>query len=117
MTNLATAAVILVAIIHAAIALVELLFWKNPAIYKRINFPSEAVKSAKPIVQNAGLYNGFIAAGLIWGVLTSIAIQISVFFLICVAIDGIFGAFTLSRNTLWLQTVPASIALAFVLMT
>lgn len=115
MSTLTIAAVGFVAVIHIAIALAELFFWEK--IYARINFPPEAVGPVKPIVQNAGLYNSFIAAGLIWDLLTAtVALQISIFFLICVAIAGVFGAFTLSRNTLWLQTAPATIALALVLM-
>ncbi|WP_088891483.1 DUF1304 domain-containing protein [Leptolyngbya ohadii] len=105
-------ALILVALIHVAIAAVEIFFWQVPAVYQRLNFSSEVAAQVAPIVQNAGLYNSFIAAGLFWGAFgRSCTTQIRYFFLVCVAIAGLFGAVTLRPTTIVLQTFPAAIAL------
>jgi putative membrane protein len=102
----------LVAIIHLAIAGVEMFLWKRPRIHQRLAFShAEAVKVA-PIVANAGLYNAFLAAGLIWALATGPAGPVATFFLVCVVVAGLFGAVTLRWTTLVLQTLPAAVALA-----
>jgi len=112
MKIIATIGVIFVAVIHIAISIVEIFFWENPLIHQRLDFTTELATQVYPIVQNAGLYNSFIAAGLIWGAFAkSNALSVRVFFLMCVIIAGIFGAFTLKGTTLVLQTIPASVAL------
>jgi putative membrane protein len=94
------------------ISVVEMFFWNNPYLYGRLEFTSEQAKTVAPIVANAGLYNGFIAAGLIWGLLAREAgLSIKVFFLLCVIVAGIVGAVTLKPTTLVLQTLPAFVAL------
>ena len=107
--------VMLVALIHAGIAFVEIFFWKEPWAHERLNqllTSSEVAIKAAPIVTNAGLYNGFIAAGLVWGFRVREGARIQVFFLVCVIVAGIVGAITLRD---WipfaLQTVPAVVAL------
>jgi putative membrane protein len=117
MSVAATVSVAIVAVIHIVIAAVEIFFWRTPAIYERLGFTPEVAKQVTPIVQNAGLYNSFIAAGLMWGAFTKDSVQIRFFFLICVIIAGIFGAFTLRPTTLLLQTTPAFIALVIVWAT
>ncbi|MEH2281449.1 MAG: DUF1304 domain-containing protein [Nostoc sp.] len=115
MQIVATITVTFVAFVHILISIVEMFFWKNPVVYQRFGFTADVASQVAPIVKNAGLYNGFIAAGLIWGAFTkSDFLSIRVFFLVCVVIAGIFGALTLKRTTLVLQTLPASIALVFV---
>lgn len=115
MKIVATIGVTFVAVIHIAISVVEIFFWKTPLIHQRLDFTTELADKVYPIVQNAGLYNGFIAAGLIWGAFARRdALAIRVFFLVCVVIAGIFGALTLKETTLVLQTLPASVALIFV---
>lgn len=114
MSTAATVFVAIVAIIHIVIAALEIFFWGTPAIYERLGFTPEVAQQVTPIVKNAGLYNGFIAAGLVWGTFTKDSFQIRLFFLICVIIAGIFGAFTLRPTTLLLQTTPAFIALIIV---
>jgi len=112
MKIIATIGVIFVAVIHIAISIVEIFFWENPLIHQRLDFTTELATQVYPIVQNAGLYNSFIAAGLIWGAFAkSNSLSVRVFFLMCVVIAGIFGAFTLKGTTLVLQTIPASVAL------
>ncbi|MEH1970346.1 DUF1304 domain-containing protein [Nostoc sp.] len=115
MQIVATIAIAFVAFIHIVISVVEIFLWKNPVVHQRLGFTADIASQVAPIVKNAGLYNGFIAAGLIWGAFTkSDVLSIRVFFLVCVVIAGIFGALTLKRTTLVLQTLPASIALIFV---
>lgn len=108
----------LVALVHVGISIVEMFFWKNPLVYGRLNHlfsPDVAIKAAS-IVANAGLYNGFIAAGLSWGLVArGNQFSIRVFFLTCVIVAGIFGTVTLeTRGPLVLQTVPGTIALLLV---
>ncbi len=112
---IATISVVFVAIIHIVISVVEMFLWGKPSVHQRLGFTADVADQVAPIVKNAGLYNSFIAAGLIWGAFTaSDFLSIRVFFLVCVVIAGIFGALTLKRTTLVLQTLPASIALFFV---
>jgi putative membrane protein len=116
----ANIAVGIVAFIHVVISMAEMLFWKRFDLYKRVPklelLKSEADKAA-PIVANAGLYNLFIASGLVWSLLpTNNAQSLKLFFLSCVAIAGIYGAKTLKPATLALQTLPALVAGALVWM-
>ena len=114
MSKLAAFFVGLNAAIHIAIAAVEMFFWTRPEIYTRLNLglDSSQARAVEPIVQNVGLYNGFLAAGLIWGLSAGrMAFPVRVFFLSCVIIAGIFGAFTVKLTTLVIQTLPGSIAL------
>jgi putative membrane protein len=118
MPTLTTIAVAIVALIHVAIAAVEIFFWETPVIYERLGFTAEVAHQVAAIVQNAGLYNGFIAAGLLWSLFTeNHALQTKTFFLVCVLIAGIFGGITLSPNTLILQSFPALLALILVWST
>ncbi len=115
MAKLAAFFVGLNAAIHVAISVVEMFFWTRPEVYQRLfpDFDETQARVIEPIVQNVGLYNGFIAAGLIWGLFARrMAFSIRVFFLSCVIIAGIFGALTLKKpTTLALQSLPATIAL------
>jgi len=117
--NITTTIVVLaVATIHVAISIIEMFFWENPLVHQRLNFPADIASQVTPIVQNAGLYNSFIAAGLIWAAFArSNTVRLRVFFLACVIIAGIFGAFTLKWTTLALQTIPGFVALTFVWFT
>lgn len=115
MQTVATIAVVFVAVVHIIISIVEIFLWEKPPVYERLGFTADVARQVTPIVRNAGLYNSFIAAGLIWGAFTkSDPLSVRVFFLVCVVIAGIFGALTLKRTTLVLQTLPASIALILV---
>jgi putative membrane protein len=115
MPKIANLFVVIVVLVHILLLVVEMFFWKEPVIYQRLGFtPEEAIKVA-PIVANAGLYNGFIAAGLIWGLVSDKnSDAIKVFFLACVIIAGIFGAATLTLTPLLIQTAPGAIALFLV---
>lgn len=107
--------VIIVTLIHVFISISEIFLWKKPIVHERIGFNQIDADKAAPIVANAGLYNGFIAAGLIWGLLTSTnAATIQLFFLSCIFVAGVFGAVTLKWTTLVLQTLPSLVALVAV---
>jgi putative membrane protein len=112
MQPLAVAAISIVALLHGAIAIVEMFFWTRPRVYTRLEqfgFTQAEAEKVAPIVANAGLYNGFLAAGLAWSALTQNP-QSALFFLSCVAVAGLYGAVTLKGTTLVLQTIPAALA-------
>ncbi|MEH1941476.1 MAG: DUF1304 domain-containing protein [Nostoc sp.] len=113
MKTVTTIAVAIVAVIHVAIAMVEMFFWETPFIYERLRFTPDIAHQVAPIVNNAGLYNAFIAAGLFWGAFNQNR-SIRLFFSVCVIVAGLYGAVTLSPTTLLLQTLPATIALILV---
>ncbi len=117
--TIANALVLVVALVHITISLVEMLFWNKPVIHRRLAFTDDEARKVAPIVANAGLYNAFIAAGLMWGVLffPGDGTSIKVFFLVCVIVAGVFGAVTLKWTTLVLQTVPGAVALTAILMS
>jgi putative membrane protein len=110
----------IVAALHFLIAGVEMFFWTKPRVYRRLkglNILDAEARKIAPIVANAGLYNAFIAAGLVWSL--TLAADVSsakYFFLACVVIAGLFGAATLSWKTLVLQTLPACFASILVWM-
>lgn len=115
MAQIANLFVALNALVHIIFLVVEIFFWKEPIIYQRLGFTLEEAIKVAPIVANAGLYNGFLAAGLIWGLGSGrTGDTIKVFFLVCVIIAGIFGAATLTRTPLLIQTAPGAIALFLV---
>lgn len=103
------------ALVHINLFVVEMFVWKEPVIHQGLGFALEEATKVAPIVANAGLYNGFLAAGLIWGLVSGkTGNAIKVFCLVCVIIAGIFGAVTLKWTTLLIQTAPAAIALFLV---
>lgn len=109
--------VVLVALIHLGIMFAEMYPFDHPMLLvkleQKLGFAEGQGIHASPIVVNAGLFNGFFAAGLFWGWKAKFnSFQIRTFFLVCVTIAGIFGAMTLpSLLTLWIQTLPAIVAL------
>jgi putative membrane protein len=111
---IANGLVALVALLHLYFLVLEMFLWTRPLGLKTFrNSPEKAADSAV-LAANQGLYNGFLAAGLIWGLLHSapgFAFQIKVFFLLCVIVAGIYGAATVSRRILLVQAAPAAIAL------
>ena len=115
--SIATVLIAFVALVQSVIAVVEIFLWKVPRVHGRLNYTAAEAEKVAPIVANAGLYNSFLAAGLIWAVLSGSGRPgIAVFFLTCVVVAGVFGAITLKPTTLLLQTLPGAIALAAVWM-
>jgi putative membrane protein len=116
-THAANIAVALVALLHVYFLVLEMLLWDRPAGLRVFGHTIEAARATKVLAANQGLYNGFLAAGLVWGLLLGPAgTAIKVFFLACVLIAGVFGALTASRKILVVQALPAAIALALVLL-
>ena len=109
---LANVLVGLVAAIHVYILILEMFLWTTPRGRKAFGTTPEFAEASKTLAANQGLYNGFLAAGLIWGLsLGAVGTQIKVFFLLCVLIAGVYGALTASRKILYVQALPALIAL------
>ena len=118
MSLIATILVALVALIHLYIVLLEMVWWNGPRGQQAFGLTPEFALATRALAANQGLYNGFLAAGLIWGLLQPIpdfAWQIKLFFLTCVAVAGLFGAATASRKILFVQTVPAVLAMLAVI--
>lgn len=112
--NLLTA---LVALIHVYILVLEMFFWDTPRGHKAFGLKPEFARATRVLAANQGLYNGFLAAGLFWGLwLGAAGIAVKLFFLACVAVAGIYGAATSSRKILFVQTVPAVLAMAALLL-
>jgi putative membrane protein len=118
MNVMANIVVALVAALHLYFLVLEMFLWTKPLGLKTFrNSPEKAADSAV-LAANQGLYNGFLAAGLIWGLLDSnaaFALQIKIFFLLCVIVAGLYGAATVSRRILFVQAAPAAIGLILLL--
>ena len=113
MRLLAALAVAFVAILHLLFLILESFLWTKPVGRRVFALSEELAQSTKALAANQGLYNGFLAAGLIWGLVdTSDGFRIQLFFLICVIVAGIVGAATAKRSILFVQALPAAIATA-----
>jgi putative membrane protein len=117
MVNVARVLVALVALIHVYILVLEMFLWTGPRGRRAFGTDAEFAQASKTLAANQGIYNGFLAAGLVWGLIASdpTGYAAKVFFLSCVAIAGVYGAITANRRILLVQTVPALVALGFVL--
>lgn len=107
-------AVALVAIEHAYILVLEMFFWNKPLGLKTFNLTQELADATTVLAANQGLYNGFLSAGLFWGLFTGNRL-FKIFFLVCVIVAGVFGAATAVPKIFYTQALPAIIALALVL--
>jgi putative membrane protein len=95
----------------------EMFLWTRPTGRRAFGLTPEFAASTKVLAANQGLYNGFLAAGLAWGLLLgSAGRSIAMFFLCCVVIAGLYGAATVNRKVLWVQAAPAAIALILYLV-
>ncbi len=109
--------VLLVAGLHGFFLVLEMFLWESPRALKAFGTTPEFAKQSKVLAANQGLYNGFLAAGLIWGLLLGgNGFGVKIFFLICVIIAGIYGSATSSRRILFIQALPAALALLFVFL-
>jgi putative membrane protein len=117
--NLSNLFVALVALLHVYFMILEMFLWTKPIGLKTFRITAEQAKLTAPLGANQGLYNGFLAAGLVWGLLQADPVssqQIKVFFLVCVSVAGIFGALTANKKILFVQALPALIALGLTLL-
>ena len=118
MRIVADVAVALVALLHFYFLVLEMFLWTRPLGLKTFGLTPEFAAASKTLAANQGLYNGFIAAGLGWGlVLGAAGNPIKYFFLGCVIVAGVFGGFTASRKILWVQALPGAVALALVVLS
>ena len=113
MTILANVLVAFVALLHLLFLVLEMFLWTKPFGRKTFGLTPELAEASAKLAANQGLYNGFLAAGLIWGVVANL-FAVKVFFLVCVIVAGIFGALTAKRSILFVQALPAALALALV---
>ncbi len=110
----------LIAALHLYILWFEMFAWetRGPKVFR--SFPKDLFAKTKAMAANQGLYNGFLAAGLIWSLLIQDQVwsdNVSLFFLLCIAVAGIYGALTAAKQILFVQTVPAVIAIALILLS
>ena len=106
----------LVALLHLYFLVLEMFLWDKPAGLKAFGQTREAAAASKVLAANQGLYNGFLAAGLVWGLLLGADGRgVKIFFLACVLIAGLYGAATASRKILFVQALPAAVGLGLLL--
>jgi len=113
----AAVAVAIVAALHVYFLVLEMFLWRTPFGLRTFRMTREVADSSAVLAANQGLYNGFLAAGLLWGLLAygvTAGRPILTFFLLCVTVAGIYGAATVSRRILFVQAVPAVVALVLV---
>jgi putative membrane protein len=115
MRYVAALLVALVALEHAGFLALEMFFWTSPTALKAFNMTAEFAERSKVLAANQGLYNGFLSAGLVWGLVSRPhGYAVKIFFLTCVIVAGVFGALTAKASILYVQALPAAIALAAV---
>lgn len=115
MSIAANVVIVLVALLHVYFLILEMFLWDKPRGLKTFGLTPEEAEATKVLAANQGLYNGFLAAGLLWGLLGGGG-AVKVFFLACVVIAGVYGGLTASRRILFVQALPAAIGLALLLL-
>ncbi|MEJ6004366.1 DUF1304 domain-containing protein [Paucibacter sp. AS339] len=109
---------VLVAGLHLYFLVLEMFLWTKPLGRKVFGLTAEFAQASKALAANQGLYNGFLSAGLLWGLSQGAAgVPVQLFFLACVVVAGVFGAITVSRKILFVQALPAAVGLAAVLLS
>lgn len=114
MKKTANLLILLVAVLHIGILVLEMFFWDHPVGQRIFSMTPEVSASSAVLAMNQGLYNGFLAAGLLWGLWKDL-LSFKLFFLICIVIAGIFGALTAKPSILFTQALPAAITLLLTL--
>ncbi|MGW1768758.1 DUF1304 domain-containing protein [Streptomyces sp. NPDC002073] len=104
-----------VAALHAYFLVLEMFLWQRPPGRKLSGFDAETARTTATLAANQGLYNGFLAAGLVWSLITG-DLGTQVFFLVCVIVAGVYGAATANRRILVAQALPAALALGAALL-
>jgi len=118
MATPANLVVALIALLHVYILVLEMFLWDKPAGLRAFGLKPEFAAATRVLAANQGLYNGFLAAGLFWGLwLGPDGTAVKIFFLGCILVAGLFGAATASRRILYVQAVPALVGLGLVLAT
>ena len=118
MSTIANIVVAFVALLHVYILVLEMFLWDKPRGLRAFGQTLEQARASKVLAANQGLYNGFLAAGLFWGLgLGPGGAAVKVFFLGCVLVAGLYGAATASRRILFVQALPAAVGLALLLLS
>lgn len=115
MSTIAQILIALVALLHLYFLVLEMFLWTRPLGLKVFGQSREKAEQSKVLAANQGLYNGFLAAGLIYGLATG-SHEFCLFFLACVVVAGVYGAATVSRKILFVQALPALLAIAALLI-
>jgi putative membrane protein len=116
MKVVATALIIMVIGLHLGFLVLEMFFWDHPVGRSIFSMTPEESAASAVLAMNQGLYNGFLAAGLVWGLIAGRS-DVLVFFLICIVIAGVFGAATAKFTILFTQALPAALALVFLALS
>jgi putative membrane protein len=111
MSTLAIALIALVAVLHLGFLVLEMFLWTRPAGMRVFRLSPQQAQQSKVLAANQGLYNGFLAAGLIYGIATG-SREFVLFFLACVVVAGVYGAITVNRRIFFVQALPALLAIA-----
>ena len=107
----------LIGVLHVYILVLEMFLWDKPAGMRAFGNSQAAATATKVLAANQGLYNGFLAAGLFWGLwLGAAGFGVKVFFLLCVFVAGLYGGYSASRKIIFIQSVPAAIGLALLML-
>lgn len=112
----AAIAVVIVALLHVGFLLLEMVYWQEPLGLRIFSMTPEQAASSAVLAANQGLYNGFLAAGLMWGLVAGKR-DVQVFFLMCVIVAGLFGGYTAKPTIYLTQALPGAVALALVLIS
>ena len=118
MEFIVNALVALIAVLHIYFLVLEMFLWTKPMGLKVFRQSLEQAKSSSVLAANQGLYNGFLVAGLVWGLVqpqAEFAWQIKVFFLTCVTMAGLYGGFSVGKKIFFVQALPALLALIFLI--
>ena len=116
LTQVANVFVALIALLHVYILVLEMFLWTTPRGRKAFGLTPEFAEQSKVLAANQGLYNGFLAAGLAWGLwMGAEGHGAKLFFLACILVAGLYGAATANKRILFIQAIPAAIGLALVL--
>ena len=114
MSAIAIGMIVVVALLHLHFLVLEMFLWTRPTGLKVFRQSREQAEQSRVLAANQGLYNGFLAAGLLYGVATG-SREFALFFLACVVVAGTYGAFTVNRRIFFVQALPALLAMAAVL--
>jgi putative membrane protein len=119
MSTIANIVIAIIALMHVWFLILEMFLWDKPTGRRAFGLTPEFAAQSKVLAANQGLYNGFLAAGLIWGLILGggEGTHVKIFFLACVLVAGLYGGFTATRKVLWIQAAPAVVGLACVLLS
>lgn len=118
MSLVANGVVALIGLLHVYILVLEMFLWDKPAGLRAFGQTPASAAASKVLAANQGLYNGFLAAGLFWGLsLGAAGLGVKTFFLLCVLVAGLYGGATAGKKILYIQALPAAIGLALLWLT